>query len=109
MHNLAIALNRKGYEVTGSDDKIFDPSRGRLKREGILPDEMGWFPSRIHEDLDVVILGMHAREDNLELAKAKELGIRIFSYPEYLYEQSKNKQMRLQHSMSPRLLQKRNY
>ena len=93
MHNLAIALSRRsGYHVTGSDDKIFDPSRGRLEREGILPEEMGWHPDRIHSELDAVILGMHAREDNPELAKAKELGLKIYSYPEYLYEQSKEKQ-----------------
>ncbi|NNK80623.1 MAG: peptidoglycan synthetase [Flavobacteriales bacterium] len=92
MHNLAIALNRRpGYQVTGSDDKIFDPSRGRLEKEGILPDEMGWHPERIGSELDAVILGMHAREDNPELAKAKELGLTIYSYPEYLYEQSMDK------------------
>ncbi|TNE73992.1 MAG: peptidoglycan synthetase, partial [Bacteroidetes bacterium] len=92
MHNLAIALNRNGYKVTGSDDEIFEPSRSRLEREGILPVEIGWYPEKITEDLEAVILGMHARADNPELAKAKQLGIRIFSYPEYLYEQSKNKQ-----------------
>ncbi len=92
MHNLAIALNRNGYEVTGSDDEIFEPSRSRLEREGILPEEIGWYPEKITEDLEAVILGMHARADNPELAKAKQMGIRIFSYPEYLYEQSKNKQ-----------------
>lgn len=91
MHNLAIALSRKGYEVTGSDDEIFEPSKSRLDREGILPQGIGWDPSRIAEDLDAVILGMHAREDNPELAKAEELGLEIFSYPEYIYEQSKDK------------------
>ncbi|NND95058.1 MAG: peptidoglycan synthetase [Flavobacteriales bacterium] len=92
MHNLAIALNRKaGYEITGSDDKIFDPSKSRLEREGILPDDLGWHEERMTTDLDAVILGMHAREDNPELARAKELGLKIYSYPEYLYEQSKNK------------------
>lgn len=91
MHNLAIALSRKGAEVTGSDDEIFEPSKGRLKREGILPDSIGWNEANIHAGLDAVILGMHARADNPELAKAKELGIEIFSYPEYIYEQSKNK------------------
>ena len=91
MHNLAIALSRKGYVVTGSDDEIFEPSKGRLKKEGILPDSIGWDPSKVTEELDAVILGMHAREDNPELAKAKELGLEIFSYPEYIYEQSKNK------------------
>lgn len=91
MHNLAIALHKKGYKVTGSDDEIFEPSRGRLKKYGILPDNDGWFPERIHNNLDAVILGMHAKEDNPELLKAKELDLKIFSYPEYLFEQSKNK------------------
>ncbi len=91
MHNLAIALSRKGMEVTGSDDEIFEPSRSRLDREGILPSDIGWSAGRITDDLDAVILGMHAREDNPELLRAKELGLPIFSYPEYLYEQSKNK------------------
>jgi UDP-N-acetylmuramate: L-alanyl-gamma-D-glutamyl-meso-diaminopimelate ligase len=91
MHNLAIALNRKGIQVSGSDDEIFEPSRTRLDKEGILPAEIGWDANRIHSDLDAVILGMHAREDNPELLKAKELQIPIFSYPEYLYEQSKDK------------------
>ncbi len=91
MHNLAIALKRKGIEVTGSDDQIFDPSKGRLEKEGILPAEMGWFPEKLDASLDAIILGMHAREDNPELLKAKELGLTIFSYPEYLYEQSKAK------------------
>lgn len=91
MHNLAIALNRKGYQVTGSDDEIFEPSRTRLEKEGILPSTMGWTSEKITSNLDAVILGMHAREDNPELLRAKELNIPIFSYPEYLYEQSKNK------------------
>lgn len=91
MHNLAIALKRKGETITGSDDEIFEPSRTRLEKEGILPAKIGWDASSIHPGLDAVILGMHAREDNPELLKAKELGIQIFSYPEYLYEQSKNK------------------
>ncbi len=91
MHNLAIALRRKGYQVTGSDDKIFNPSKGRLELEGLLPEEMGWFPERLDSSIDAVILGMHAREDNPELAKAEKLGLTIFSYPEYLYEQSKDK------------------
>ncbi len=91
MHNLAIALNRKGYKVTGSDDEIFEPSRSRLEKEGILPQQLGWNPQNIHASLDAVILGMHARIDNPELLRAKELNIPIFSYPEYLYEQSKNK------------------
>ena len=91
MHNLAIALSRKGIQVSGSDDEIFEPSRTRLEKEGILPAEIGWDVSKIHAELDAVILGMHAREDNPELLKAKELQIPIFSYPEYLYEQSKDK------------------
>ncbi|MCS5662868.1 MAG: Mur ligase family protein [Flavobacteriales bacterium] len=91
MHNLALALREKGDVVTGSDDAIFDPSRSRLEEAGILPLEMGWFPDKIHSKLDAVILGMHAREDNPELLKAQDLGLNIFSYPEYLYEQSKNK------------------
>lgn len=91
MHNLAIALSRKGFLVTGSDDEIFQPSKGRLEKEGILPETMGWNEDRIHQNLDAVILGMHAREDNPELLKAKELNLPIYSYPEYLYEQSKNK------------------
>lgn len=91
MHNLAIALKRKGINVTGSDDEIFEPSWTRLEKEKILPESMGWNENRIHQNLDAVILGMHAREDNPELLKAKELNIPIFSYPEYLYEQSKDK------------------
>ncbi len=91
MHNLAIALSRKGYVVSGSDDEIFEPSKSRLEKEGILPQQMGWNPQNINASLDAVILGMHARIDNPELLRAKELNIPIFSYPEYLFEQSKNK------------------
>lgn len=91
MHNLAIALSRKGLNVTGSDDEIFEPSRTRLEKQGILPNSIGWDPNRISSNLDAVILGMHARENNPELIRAKELNIPIYSYPEYLYEQSKNK------------------
>lgn len=91
MHNLAIALSRKGYKVTGSDDEIFEPSKTRLEKQGILPENIGWNADLIHSELDAVILGMHARADNPELQKAKELNIPLFSYPEYLYEQSKNK------------------
>ena len=91
MHNLAIALSRKGTQVTGSDDEIFEPSRSRLEKQGILPSEIGWFPEKITSELDAVILGMHARADNPELLKAKDLGLPIYSYPEYLYEQGKNK------------------
>lgn len=91
MHNLAIALHLKGYEITGSDDEIFDPAKGRLEKYGLLPQNIGWNPDAITSDLDAVILGMHAREDNPELLKAKKLGIKIYSYPEFLYEQSKDK------------------
>ena len=91
MHNLAIALSRKGINVTGSDDEIFEPSKTRLEKQGILPKSIGWNSELITIDLDAVILGMHAREDNPELLKAKELNIPIFSYPEYLFEQSKDK------------------
>lgn len=91
MHNLAIALKDKGYRVTGSDDAIFEPSKSRLEKRGILPTEMGWFPEKITSDIDAVILGMHAHADNPELARAKELGLKIYSYPEFLYEQSKDK------------------
>ena len=91
MHNLAIALKNKGYEVTGSDDAIFEPSKTRLEQKGILPKEFGWFPEKITADIDAVILGMHAHADNPELARAKELGLKIYSYPEFLYQQSKEK------------------
>ena len=91
MHNLALALHHKGYHVTGSDDAIFEPSKSRLAKHGLLPEEMGWFPEKITTDIEAVILGMHAREDNPELVRAQELGLTIYSYPEFLYEQSKNK------------------
>jgi UDP-N-acetylmuramate: L-alanyl-gamma-D-glutamyl-meso-diaminopimelate ligase len=91
MHNLAIALSRKGYHVSGSDDEIFEPSKSRLNRQGILPESVGWNADVISSELDAVILGMHAREDNPELLKARALEIPIYSYPEYLYEQSKSK------------------
>ena len=91
MHNLAIALSRKGDEVTGSDEEIFEPSKSRLDKEGILPLSIGWNTANISTDLDAVIVGMHARADNPELLKAKELGLDIFSYPEYIYERSKSK------------------
>lgn len=91
MHNLAIALKLKGNDVTGSDDEIFEPSRGRLERYGLLPIKEGWHPEKLSNEMDAIILGMHAREDNPELAKAKDLNIPIFSYPEFLYEQSKEK------------------
>ncbi|MBP8067478.1 MAG: peptidoglycan synthetase [Pedobacter sp.] len=91
MHNLAIALHQKGYEVTGSDDVIFEPSSSRLAKYGILPAQEGWDVANIQPDLDAVILGMHARIDNPELLKAQELGLKIYSYPEYIYEQAKHK------------------
>ncbi|MEI7489871.1 MAG: Mur ligase family protein [Bacteroidota bacterium] len=91
MHNLAMALHNKGYIVSGSDDEIFEPSKSRLRGLGLLPPSEGWDVSRITSGLDAVILGMHAKADNPELLKAKELGLKIFSYPEYLYEQSKDK------------------
>jgi UDP-N-acetylmuramate: L-alanyl-gamma-D-glutamyl-meso-diaminopimelate ligase len=91
MHNLALALHDKGYKVTGSDDAIFEPSRSRLEKKGLLPAELGWFPEKITNDIEAVILGMHAKADNPELLKAQELGLTIYSYPEFLYEQSKNK------------------
>jgi len=91
MHNLALALSAKGDEVTGSDDTIFEPSASRLQQKGLLPKEMGWFPQKITLDLDAVILGMHAKGDNPELLKAQDLGLTIYSYPEFLYQQSKDK------------------
>ncbi len=91
MHNLALAMHQKGYQVTGSDDAIFEPSRTRLENKGLLPEELGWFPEKITSDIEAIILGMHAKEDNPELLRAKELGLKIYSYPEFLYEQSKNK------------------
>jgi UDP-N-acetylmuramate: L-alanyl-gamma-D-glutamyl-meso-diaminopimelate ligase len=91
MHNLAIALHKKGYIVTGSDDEIFEPSRTRLGKYGLLPAAQGWDASCITNKIDTIILGMHAREDNPELIRARELGIRIMSFPEYIYEQTKNK------------------
>ena len=92
MHNLALAVASKaGYKVTGSDDEIFEPALSHLRDAGLLPDEIGWHPERITKDIDAIILGMHAREDNPELVKARELGLKIYSFPEYLYEQTKNK------------------
>ncbi len=91
MHNLALALKEKGEVVTGSDDEIFEPSKTRLQNRGLLPEEIGWFPEKITKDLDAVILGMHAKGNNPELLKAEEIGLKIYSYPEFLYEQSKNK------------------
>lgn len=91
MHNLALALHQKGYQVTGSDDEIFEPSKSRLAAKGLLPETYGWFPEKITKSLDAVVLGMHAKADNPELLKAQELGLKIYSYPEFLYEQSKEK------------------
>ncbi len=91
MHNLAIALHQQGFEVSGSDDEIFEPSRSRLERLGLLPDRLGWDPLRIHAGLSAVILGMHARLDNPELKRAQELGIPVYSYPSYFYERTKGK------------------
>ena len=91
MHNLAIALHLKGDQISGSDDAIHDPSKSRLAKYGLLPEAFGWFPEKIHTGIDAIILGMHAKKDNLELLKAQELGLKIYSYPEFLHEQSKNK------------------
>jgi UDP-N-acetylmuramate: L-alanyl-gamma-D-glutamyl-meso-diaminopimelate ligase len=91
MHNLALALVQKGYQVTGSDDEIYEPSRTRLEKAGILPQHYGWFPHKITSDLDGIILGMHARIDNPELLKAQELGIPVYSFPEFIYNQSQKK------------------
>lgn len=91
MHQLAIALKRKGYQITGSDDEIFEPAKSNLADEGILPEEIGWQPDKITSDLDAVILGMHAKADNPELLRAKELGVSIYSFPEYIFQESQNK------------------
>ncbi|MGB5819255.1 MAG: Mur ligase family protein [Saonia sp.] len=91
MHNLALALHHKGYIITGSDDVIFEPSKGRLAAKGLLPEPFGWFPDKIYSNLDAIILGMHAKPDNPELLKAQALGLKVYSYPEFLYEQSKHK------------------
>lgn len=91
MHNLAIALHKKGETVTGSDDEIFEPSRSRLAACGLLPEKAGWFPEKLTADVDAVVLGMHAKEDNPELIKAQQLGLKIYSYPEFLYNQTQDK------------------
>lgn len=91
MHNLALALVSMGYSISGSDDEIYEPSKSRLKNVGILPNEFGWFPEKINANIDAVILGMHARIDNPELIRAQQLGLKIYSYPEFLFEQTKNK------------------
>jgi UDP-N-acetylmuramate: L-alanyl-gamma-D-glutamyl-meso-diaminopimelate ligase len=92
MHNLAIALHKEGHTVTGSDDEIYEPSRSALTQHGLLPDTEGWRPDKITADIDVVIVGMHAKKDNPELLKAQQLGLQLFSFPEYIYEHSKDKQ-----------------
>ncbi|RLD77266.1 MAG: peptidoglycan synthetase, partial [Bacteroidetes bacterium] len=91
MHNLALTLHEKGDKITGSDDEIFEPSKSRLAGKGLLPASFGWYPEKITNDLDAIVLGMHAKADNPELIKAQELDLKIYSYPEFLYEQSKNK------------------
>ncbi|WP_452221883.1 UDP-N-acetylmuramate--L-alanine ligase [Lacinutrix salivirga] len=91
MHNLALALHNKGYQVTGSDDTIFEPSKSRLEAKGLLPESFGWFPEKITTNIEAIVLGMHAKADNPELLKAQKLGLKIYSYPEFLYEQSKQK------------------
>ncbi|HEY9006708.1 UDP-N-acetylmuramate--L-alanine ligase [Ohtaekwangia sp.] len=92
MHNLAIALKEAGHDVSGSDDEIFEPSRSTLSKYGLLPEKDGWSPDSITPSIDVVILGMHARKDNPELLKAQQLGLKIVSFPEYITEQSIDKQ-----------------
>ena len=91
MHNLAIALKLKGYSITGSDDTINDPSKSRLKKYNLLPEKEGWFSDKISPDIDAVVLGMHAKDDNPELLKAREIGLKIYSYPEFIFNQSKDK------------------
>ncbi len=92
MHDLAIHLAKKGVQVTGSDDEVYDPARSALAAQGLLPEQEGWFPEKITEELDAVILGMHARPDNPELKRAQELGIIIYSYPDFIYQNSLHKQ-----------------
>jgi UDP-N-acetylmuramate: L-alanyl-gamma-D-glutamyl-meso-diaminopimelate ligase len=91
MHQLAIALKHKGYQITGSDDEIFEPAASNLKKEGIYPEKMGWFPGNINSRIDTIILGMHAKADNPELKKAVELGLKIFSFPQYIFQESLHK------------------
>lgn len=91
MHNMAIALHKKGFNVTGSDDEIYEPAKSRLEKYGLLPKQTGWFAEYITSDIDAIVLGMHARKDNPEMLRAQELGIKIYSFPEYMYEQTKNK------------------
>ncbi|KAF0237790.1 MAG: UDP-N-acetylmuramate L-alanyl-gamma-D-glutamyl-meso-diaminopimelate, partial [Chitinophagaceae bacterium] len=91
MHQLAIALSKKSYQVSGSDDEIFEPAAGNLAAANLLPAQIGWNPQLITANLDAVILGMHAKDDNPELLKAKELGLAIYSFPEYIFQESKEK------------------
>ncbi len=91
MHQLAIALKKQGFVVTGSDDEINDPAKSNLKEHGLLPDQFGWFPEKIKSNLNAIVLGMHARADNPELLAAQKAGIPIYSFPQYVYEVSKNK------------------
>ena len=91
MHQLAIALHKKGYQVTGTDDEIFEPARSNLEKEGLLPNQIGWQPSLITSEIDAIILGMHAKSDNPELLKAQELGLTIYSFPEYIFHESRDK------------------
>ncbi|MDF9795835.1 UDP-N-acetylmuramate: L-alanyl-gamma-D-glutamyl-meso-diaminopimelate ligase [Catalinimonas alkaloidigena] len=92
MHDLALHLAKKGVKVSGSDDEIYDPAKSALKAQGLLPEQFGWFPEKITDEIDAIVLGMHARPDNPELKRAQELGLKVYSYPEYIYEQSKDKQ-----------------
>ena len=91
MHNLALALHSYGHQVTGSDDEVFEPSKSRLAEKGLLPEAMGWHPEKITEEIDAIILGMHARKDNPEMVRAQEMGLKIYSYPEFIYEHSSDK------------------
>jgi UDP-N-acetylmuramate: L-alanyl-gamma-D-glutamyl-meso-diaminopimelate ligase len=91
MHNMALALNKKGVSVTGSDDEIYNPAKGRLIEAGLFPTEYGWFPNKITNEIDAIVLGMHAKVDNPELLRAQELELKIYSYPEFIYEHSKDK------------------
>ena len=91
MHNLAITLKQLGYKVSGSDDKIYDPSKSRLKKYNLFPKNLGWFPELIDKEIDFIVLGMHAKKDNPELLKALDLDCKIYSYPELIFEFSKSK------------------
>ena len=91
MHSLALEMMQLGHRVTGSDDAIFEPSKSKLLKAGLLPETFGWFPEKISKTIDVVVLGMHAKEDNPELLKAQELDLKIQSYPEFLASLTKNK------------------